>query len=477
MLPLSVSALASPPTSTAETPLGQPGDAAGASDFGDLLTAQIAAPGGAPALPVSLNPLTAALPALQTAAASLPEGGKILPGALPDAAPVPGTVPGPVAMPASEPVAMPDPAGTAAQLLTAVHSDPEPAVAPDKPMPLAAPLRLPIAARVKDEAAQETAPAATDRADADEGDTMPIAAANPAPATLQAVPLNPAPAVETSAAKSVEQTPADQSPPAARPATRLPPQAQLAQAEPVRAPAMPAAPAQPQALPVLALDRAAPQAAAVLAPALPGNAPAPALSARVRLNETPPSQISELPLDTAQADGAALAIPLASPAAPVAAPDTAPTAPLANRPHDFAALVDSLVAAREAAQPQTVAVALSHAEFGQVHLRFNHDDAGLSVSMASADPDFARAVNLAAPVAQSGMTSGDGGSQQPANPGQAQAQNAARQTGGNAASGGFSQGQERPTPERGEQREPRANPAAAASAADRTRQTRTGIFA
>jgi hypothetical protein len=88
--------------------------------------------------------------------------------------------------------------------------------------------------------------------------------------------------------------------------------------------------------------------------------------------------------------------------APVASTAPVPLAhqpmPLADRPQDFSALIDRLVAAREAAGPQGVAVSVAHADFGQVHLRFRQDDAGLSVAMASADPAFARAASAMPPV-------------------------------------------------------------------------------
>ena len=69
----------------------------------------------------------------------------------------------------------------------------------------------------------------------------------------------------------------------------------------------------------------------------------------------------------------------------------------AIRPLDFAALVDRLTQAREAAGPQSVSFAVNHDEFGKVSLRFHHDDAGLSVAMTSPDPDFARAVSATIP--------------------------------------------------------------------------------
>ena len=96
-----------------------------------------------------------------------------------------------------------------------------------------------------------------------------------------------------------------------------------------------------------------------------------------------------------------------------ASPATAPaiTAPAATpAPHDFAALVDRLVEARQTAQAslavQTVTAAVTHAEFGQVSLQFRQDADGLSVVMAGADPDLARAVQVAAPAAQTGTQTG-----------------------------------------------------------------------
>jgi hypothetical protein len=100
---------------------------------------------------------------------------------------------------------------------------------------------------------------------------------------------------------------------------------------------------------------------------------------------------------------------------------------------DFAALVDSLARARETALgAQDVAVAVTHAEFGRVSLRFHSEDTALAVSLSSADPGFAPAVAAAraadaadsraqgqtapAPAAQSGLAgdsaSARGGSQQ-----------------------------------------------------------------
>jgi hypothetical protein len=102
--------------------------------------------------------------------------------------------------------------------------------------------------------------------------------------------------------------------------------------------------------------------------------------------------------------------PLAAPSAPFAASvaDAPPVAPApaarSERPADFTQIVDTLAAAREAANStngtQPVHVTLQHADFGKVSLKFVADQDGLSVAMASADPAFARAVQASAPAAQ-----------------------------------------------------------------------------
>ena len=76
-------------------------------------------------------------------------------------------------------------------------------------------------------------------------------------------------------------------------------------------------------------------------------------------------------------------------------------------PMDFAALVDRLVEAREAASPHAVKASLSHTEFGQVSLRFDQNAGGMTVSMSSRDPDFAPAVQAA--TASHNANSGDNG--------------------------------------------------------------------
>jgi hypothetical protein len=98
-----------------------------------------------------------------------------------------------------------------------------------------------------------------------------------------------------------------------------------------------------------------------------------------------------------------------------------PAAPQAVRPHEFAALIDRLTAAREAAVPQGVAITVAHQDFGPVRLRFRSEDSGLSVAMSSSDPGFARAAAAAPlPVLPTTTTEQAGLSHQRGDGGQAQ---------------------------------------------------------
>lgn len=102
-----------------------------------------------------------------------------------------------------------------------------------------------------------------------------------------------------------------------------------------------------------------------------------------------------------RADAAVEWLTTAIPAAiPTPVPPTALVTPAlvaSLRPLDFTALVDRLVAAREAVQPPGALLTVAHADFGPVELRFHHDERGLAVSLASADPDFARVAAAATP--------------------------------------------------------------------------------
>lgn len=100
--------------------------------------------------------------------------------------------------------------------------------------------------------------------------------------------------------------------------------------------------------------------------------------------------------------------PAPAPAAPVAAN---PAAPAANAAPSFAAdkpaletqvvrelsrIVDSLASAREALTAKAATLAIDHAEFGELSLRFDQRrDGQLAVQLAAADPDVHRAIAAA----------------------------------------------------------------------------------
>lgn len=93
---------------------------------------------------------------------------------------------------------------------------------------------------------------------------------------------------------------------------------------------------------------------------------------------------------------------LPQPAPAIAANLAAAPAPALAEPHrDFAALIDRLIDSRNALSPAPVQTALTHADFGEITVRFAHDAAGLNVALSSADPGFAPAVQAAMPAERS----------------------------------------------------------------------------
>ena len=185
----------------------------------------------------------------------------------------------------------------------------------------------------------------------------------------------------------------------------------------VPARAEPSAQALAQAAPQAAFRRSAPDAAPAAAPQTQTAASAPAEAKpasppvlRVEIAQSSAAP-SERPAETrpalrraATSETAFVAASTLSadlPASQLAAVPPSAAAPVsaeALRPHDFAALVDRLVAAREAVQPRAATLTVAHAEFGPVELRFRHEERGLAVSLSSADPDFARAATAAPQV-------------------------------------------------------------------------------
>ncbi|WP_454796551.1 hypothetical protein [Novosphingobium lindaniclasticum] len=120
------------------------------------------------------------------------------------------------------------------------------------------------------------------------------------------------------------------------------------------------------------------------------------------------------------------------PSADTGSPRTASAAPVAEGPQDFAALVGRLAQAREAADPQRVRAALSHAQFGAVSLEFRHEDRGLSVTMASTSAGFTGSVQAAVAATLAGGQTGD----PPRDTGQQTAQNAPQNPAFASGSGG-----------------------------------------
>ena len=317
----------------------------GIEGFTQLLALQLA--GFAP----DAAPLADTAPALP-AASILPDSGNILPvglAALPGGLPggLPGSLPGALAEelplseePASEPVLIALPAFPALLSLPII------------PLALAAPQgegKPTVMPQTKPMAAPQIAP-------------TPTAPAEATAATKRLLPITPSLPAELAAAQAISLAPLVL--PAAASAT-FQVQVRPRGPAPTLAPAASTEATVAQTAPAT-LDLLRPKAAA--SETLPVAPLTPALSA--------------MPFDVAPAQNA---------------PATAPALP-APAGHDFAALVDRLVEARDAVRPQSVEAAITTAEFGQVALRFAADDAGLSVTMASADPEFARAAQAAQAV-------------------------------------------------------------------------------
>jgi hypothetical protein len=251
-------------------------------------------------------------------------------------------------------------------------------------------------------------------------------AATPAPATQdKAVPARtsfatPAPMIQTAAAAATETLPV-RAP--ERPAeTALRDLGPVISTQPVVRRAVQAIAAETLSVPVLTVpaDAAAvaattPAAAVTLVAASP-RAAGPVATARIKVVASDIADRVAKPADRAAATLAALAdrAPIADRILPTATPivadgltqtatpapiTTAASAPTIEMPrHDFAALVERLVEARHASTTQSTHASVTHSEFGQVSLNFQQDGKDLSVSMSSADPDFALAVQAAMPA-------------------------------------------------------------------------------
>lgn len=220
-------------------------------------------------------------------------------------------------------------------------------------------------------------------------------------------------------------------------------------------------------LPLDALRRDAMPAAAFTlgspaAPLEPG-----ALHMRPALGMSPAERLSAKEPESLA--GATLLSPVDATTTAAFAPITA-AAPAPALAHDFATLIDRLIAARDAAAPPPVNISVDHADFGTISLRFQHDGAGLSVSLANPDPDFARAVQAATPLV-SAATATSSENQTGANASQSGQNSAGRQD--SAAGSPSGQSQARPDRREPARHETDATPARS----DDPAGSRRGVFA
>lgn len=474
------------------------GNAAQSGDFGALLTQTAGAatrtkastmlPGAAPSETDAITPTPIAAPT----------SGNMLPPALPETgATLPLTASLPVysaASPGMQSAALDE------QPETSVPSDPAETRA--RPRGTARAISASLVQRPVSEPAKPPQPGHGNRPVTDQAAPPAIEPTTIAPAPL--LPQEPQPSSGAQSANTVSAATAS-SPVLPPRAIAAAPTQQATPPSPAAAPTESAAAAAHKAKPLpepapQALAHAAPHAVFLRAASVPVIAPQPgqpvtpadaaqqpvariAAALRIEVALPIPAEPAAKAPDQAQtiARRTALLQPGSAPpmlAAPEAAPLHSATPPAipalvtSPRPHDFTALVDRLVAAREAVQPPGAPMAalltVAHAEFGPVELRFRHDERGLAVSLASADPDFARAAAAAPPVILPVGTA----ILVPTDNSQTAA---SRDTG--FAAGGAATGQSR-----GQQSERRGDPApqpshGARGSADRSAGRRSGIFA
>ena len=258
-----------------------------------------------------------------------------------------------------------------------------------------------------------------------------LAAPAPAPAPRAAAPLTTPPKPQTANAARIGAAPqrtvapqtATDAPAAApgstpsgpAPALAPPAPALLFMLEPDAA--APGSPDPAAANPAAADAQVAPRAEPSTLAALTG-APAPG---RAALRKGRSETEAALPGTNAPTETALSSSALAQPTASLVAGSGDPAAPTPATTTDqpaerigFDALVDSIARARDgAADGAPVSVAMRHAEFGQVSMRFHTDADGLSVAMTSPDPGFAPAVAAAHAAEAAASTEAPPRSQQP----------------------------------------------------------------
>ena len=120
----------------------------------------------------------------------------------------------------------------------------------------------------------------------------------------------------------------------------------------------------------------------------------------------------EAPASGQHVSSSSLAAAQPDSASPVQAAQVTSASAPAPSPVDINAALDRLVAARAALLPAETALAVDHAEFGEVTIRFEQSTGGrLSAELRAADPELQRAVTaaLAADRSLSGGVESDGG--------------------------------------------------------------------
>ena len=162
---------------------------------------------------------------------------------------------------------------------------------------------------------------------------------------------------------------------------------------------------------------AAPEERVPERPTVPLPAPTPtatsSLTARpaapaLRFDQAPPSRAKFLartsgpaePMDTNVASAATPTTadelrPMLAQREPAPAPPRHMNAISIPAAHDFGAIVDRLVEARQTGASVATSAIVSHHEFGQVRLRLSESEGGLSIAMSSPDSGFAPAADAA----------------------------------------------------------------------------------
>lgn len=373
-------------------------------------TAGLAAPDGLFASLLDLGLGEAAMPGGKI----LPEGGKVLPDGLPVDVPGMSLSALTAQIVAIEPAVFTDPKTAAAlpegEALAAapVLPDVPAAIVPFKPRvldlsePVGAELVEPVAVEPVDVIASELPD--TVQPDLAAGDLPIVVAPLPLPIVMDKTPVTVAAPAEAKTASSDPLPAATQDKPA--------PERQPAQQAAAATPAPVQAPRIVLPLATLAAATKSSETPADTAPAAVRE-PAQLSAASTRVQpvaelklalsaDRHPASNGDLPTARIAAPAQVMAAfeapamaPIATDAPAVVSNAKADFSPAAIQPHDLTTLVDRLVEARENARTATGAVTVMHADFGEVSLKFGHDNGNLTVSLANNDPGFVRAVNAA----------------------------------------------------------------------------------